>query len=91
MSTRFRGWLGFNLAVALVGALMALGGCSPAKRGTIPVDSPIYQAPNDDPSAEEEEEEKANEGTEPEGESKAPVAKPAGGKGSREAAASSKR
>ncbi len=88
MSMRFRGWL--VVTVASVGAVMALGGCGPAKRGTIPVDSPIYQAPNDDPSAEEEEE-KSDEGSEPEGESKAPAAKPAGGKGSREAAASSKR
>jgi len=88
MSMRFRGWL--VVAVASVGAVMALGGCGAPKRGTIPVDSPIYQAPNDDPSAEEEEE-KESEGSEPEGESKAPAAKPAGGKGSREAAASSKR
>jgi len=59
MSIRLRGWI--LAALAMLGGAGAMSGCSPKKRGTLPVDSPIYQAPNDDPSAEEAAEDGADE------------------------------
>ena len=61
----------WTLSLSLLVA--ALAGCGGTKKGTVPVDAPIYQPPPNDPSAEEAEESDDADSTDGEGgESRAP-------------------